>query len=173
LTTTVTLAYRGAPQTVAFVKRGALEAQTKPILRFFVEQVTKDLLNKDTVSESLAIYYFTVNRTRYLRDPRTVELVRAPWIILEQIRRGHTPGIDCDDSACLIAAMCLAAGAEVRVATVAFDHAFHRGERQYSHIFCQAREPRTGRWLTLDPVAGDRIREMRGRVVAVKFWPIA
>lgn len=158
---------------MAFIKRGALEAQGKPIVRFTVEQITRDLPSKDTVSEALACYFWACDKTRYLRDPRTVELVRAPWIILEQIARGHTPGVDCDDVSSLLCAMALACGSETRVATVAFQNMYHKGERQYSHVFCQVKEPRTGRWITLDPVAGDRIREMRSRVVAVKFWPIA
>jgi len=158
---------------VAFIKRGALEAQGHPIVRLTVEQITKNLPSKDTVSEALAIYNFVCDKTRYLRDPRTVELVRAPWIILNQIAQGHIPGIDCDDSSSLLCSMVLAAGSETRVATAAFTNMHHRGERQYSHVFCQVKEPRTGRWITLDPVAGDKTREMLSRIVAVKYWPIA
>lgn len=170
---TVVLDYRGAPQTVAFIKLGALKAQSKPITRYFVEAVTKDLVSKDVVSEALACYHMVLDRTRYLRDPRTTELVRAPWIILEQIMAGHTPGIDCDDASSLICALALASGAETRVVTVAFQNAFYRGERQYSHVFSQVKEPRTGKWITLDPVAGDRMKEMFSRIVAAKVWPIA
>lgn len=170
---TVFLDYRGAPQTVAFIKRGALDAQTKPIVRYYVEAITRDLPSKDVISECLACYHFVLDKTRYLRDPRTLELVRAPWIILEQIQQGHTPGVDCDDVSSLLCAMALASGAECRVVTVAFQHMQYRGERQYSHVFAQVKEPRTSKWITLDPVAGDRVAEMQKRVVAAKIWPIA
>jgi hypothetical protein len=39
-------------------------------------------------------------------------------------------------------------------------------------VFAQAREPRTGAWITLDPVAGDKTKEMQRRVVAAKVWPV-
>jgi transglutaminase-like putative cysteine protease len=58
------------------------------------------------------------------------------------------------------------------VVTVAFKNMFYRGRRQYSHVYAQVREPRTGRWITLDPVAGDRTKKMRGDVVAAKVWPV-
>jgi hypothetical protein len=80
---------------------------------------------------------------------------------------------NCDDLTSLLAALCLASGAETRAVTVAYGDFFYRGQRQYSHVFCQCREPRTGQWLTLDPVAADKTKEMQSRVVAAKFWPIA
>lgn len=155
------------------IRDGALRAQRMPIVRGLAEEICRYLPSKDTVGEVLAIYYFVLDRTRYMRDPRTVELVRAPWVIARQIATGHIPSIDCDDMAALISALCIATGAETRVATVAFVNQFYNGDRQYSHVYAQAKEPRTGKWITLDPVAGNRTGEMRGRVVAVKFWPIA
>ena len=50
---------------------------------------------------------------------------------------------------------------------------FYKGKRQYSHVFAQAREPNTGRWITLDPVAADRTKSMLRRVKAAKVWPVA
>jgi hypothetical protein len=50
---------------------------------------------------------------------------------------------------------------------------FHKGQRQYSHVFAQAKEPRANEWITLDPVAADKTEQMMNRVKAVKFWPVA
>lgn len=166
------LDYRGAPQTVAVIKDAVLKAQTKPVVRGLAEEVTKHLPSKDTISEALAFYNLVLDRTRYMRDPRSVELVRAPWIVIEQIMAGHRPGLDCDDSSALICALAAVSGAECRVVTVAFRNMFYQGRRQYSHVFPQIREPRTGTWITLDPVAAERTEEMKRRVVAAKFWPI-
>lgn len=169
----LTLAYRGAPQTVAFIKKAAIESQSKPVVRRLAEEVTKHLQSKDVVSEALAFYYLVLDKTRYMRDPRTTELVRAPWLIVQQIMAGHTPGLDCDDMTALLCALAIASGAECRAVTVAFRNMHYKGRRQYSHVFAQVKEPRTNTWITLDPVAGDKSAEMRGRVVAAKFWPIA
>lgn len=166
------LNYRGAPQTVAVIKRAAVDAQKHPNVRLLAEEVTKHLPSKDTTSEALAFYHLVLDRTRYMRDPRNVEYVRAPWVIVDQIMAGHTPGADCDDLTALICGLAAITGAECRAVTVAFRNMFYKGRRQYSHVFAQIREPRTGAWITLDPVAGDKTQEMKGRVVAAKFWPI-
>lgn len=149
-----------------------MESQGKPVVRALAEEVTKHLPSKDTVSEALAYYNLVLDRTRYMRDPRSVEYVRAPWVVVEQMMAGHTPGLDCDDMTALICGLAAISGAECRAVTVAFRNMFFEGQRQYSHVFAQIREPRTGRWMTLDPVAGDKTQEMKGRVVAAKFWPI-
>lgn len=169
----LTRPYRGAPQSVAAIIDNAQRAQGHPIVRRLAEELCRYLPSKDCTSEALAFYNMALDKTRYMRDPRTKELVRAPWLIVRDIMAGRTPSVDCDDLACLLAALTLASGAETRVCTVAFQHAHFNGQRQYSHVFAQAREPRTGQWLTLDPVAGSRTKEMMSRVVAAKFWPIA
>lgn len=167
------LDYRGAPQTVAAIKKSVIDAPRHPEVRMLAEEVTKYLPSKDTVSEALAFYNLVLDRTRYMRDPRTVEYVRAPWIIVDQIMAGHTPGLDCDDMTALLCALAAISGAECRAVTVAFRNMFFQGRRQYSHVFAQVREPRTGQWITIDPVAGDKTNEMKSRVVAAKFWPVA
>jgi hypothetical protein len=67
----------------------------------------------------------------------------------------------------------MAVGCEVRFATVAFKDAFYNGQRQFSHVFCCVREPRSNRWIVLDPVAGENTKEMLKRVKAAKIWPVA
>lgn len=166
------LDYRGAPQTVEVIKRAAIESQGKPVVRALAEEVTKHLPSKDTLSEALAFYNLVLDRSRYMRDPRSVEYVRAPWVIVEQMMAGHTPGLDCDDMTALICGLAATSGAECRAVTVAFKNQHFKGQRQYSHVFAQIKEPRSGQWLTLDPVAGDKTEEMKSRVVAAKFWPI-
>jgi hypothetical protein len=169
---TLKLAYRGAPQTVETMIFAARQSQEDLSVRALAEEICRELVSKDYSSEALAIYYFVLSHTRYMRDPRTVELVKAPYVIVREILAGQTPSIDCDEMAALIGALLLATGAEVRFVTVAFSHMFYRGERQYSHVFVQAHEPRTGTWLTLDPVAADKTSQMIARTKAAKFWPV-
>lgn len=165
--------YRGAPQTVSVIKKAALASQNSYVVRELAEGITAGLPSKDYLSEYLAIYYYVLANVRYMRDPRTIELVRSPNVLAKQLKAGLTPSADCDDMAALICALVLSTGGQCRVATVAFRNMFHNGERQFSHVFAQAMEPRSRAWITLDPVAADKTREMMGRVKAVKFWPIA
>jgi transglutaminase-like putative cysteine protease len=167
------LPYRGAPQTIGTMKHAALRSQGDFAVRSLAEGICERLLSKDYTSEAIALYNFVCAATRYMRDPRTVELVKAPYRVVQELLAGKIPQLDCDDQAAFLAALLLATGCEVRLATVAFRRMIFQGMVQYSHVFVQAREPRTGAWITLDPVAGDRTREMLSRVVAVAYWPIA
>jgi transglutaminase-like putative cysteine protease len=176
----ITEPFKGAPHTVAHVKRVALEAQGWYPLRVLAEDVCGQLGSKDYVSEILALYYWVLSHTRYANDPRNVELVRSPREVLErlkhavtQLRSGWRPSLDCDDLTALLVALFLAMGREVRIVTVAFKNAFYLGKRQFQHVYIQVREPRSGQWIVLDPVAAEATGQMLSRVKAVKIWPIA
>lgn len=142
--------------------------------RQLAEIVCEGIDSKDYVSEYWALRNFLLQRTRYMRDPRRTELVRAPELISRQILAGHRPSLDCDDMATWIAAAILSVGGTAQFATVAFNNAFYNGERQYSHVFTVAMEPRTATRIVLDPVAAEKTNEMLGRVRAARLWaPLA
>lgn len=165
--------YRGAPQTVGLLSDSALEAQHDFAVRQLAEAVCKDLDSKDYTSEYLALYYMLLARTRYMRDPRTVELVRSPKVVCREILAGGRPSLDCDDLTVTLGALCLAVGGQVRWVTVAFRDLFYKGRRQYSHVFMQALEPRNHTWLVLDPVAAEKTRTMLRSVREAAIWPVA
>jgi hypothetical protein len=166
--------YKGAPSTVELIKKLALQSANDYPIRAFAEKIVQGIPSKDFVSEYLAIYYFVLARTRYMRDPRTVELVRSPGRIVRQLQAGHHPSLDCDDMTALICALVLALGGRCRIVTVAFRHMFYRGQRQFSHVFAQAFEPKSKKWITLDPVAGDqKTDDMHRRAVHFQIWNVA
>jgi hypothetical protein len=167
------LPYRGAPQTVGLLRQTALRSQRLLPVRLLAEKVCEHVRSKDYLSEYIAIYNYVLAHTRYMRDPRTVELVRDPYIVADAMLKGEVPCLDCDDMTALLTALFLSVGAQVRIVTVAFRHMFFRGERQYSHVYVQALEPRGGAWVTFDPVAGLQSLQMMKRTVAAKFWPVA
>lgn len=167
------LPYRGHPSTVGLMRDAALSAQNDYIVRQTAEEIVGNVKEKDYISEPLAVGYWVYSNTRYTRDPRTVELVQSPVVLLRQIHDNVKPKCDCDEQSALIAALCLAIGCSVRFTTVAFKNIFVGEQRQYSHVFCQAKDQKSGMWITLDPVAGKDTREMMSRVVAAKTWMVA
>jgi hypothetical protein len=165
--------YRGAPQTIGVMRRAALDSQQHLAVRKLAEDACKSIDSKDYTSEYLGLYHLLLQRCRYMRDPRTVELVKAPYLVATEILRGGRPSLDCDDLAATLGALILAVGGNVRFVTVAFHNAFYNGARQYSHVFAQALEPRSGLWIVLDPVAAEKTQEMLSRVTAAAVWPVA
>lgn len=153
--------------------RAALESQNKLVTRRFVEWACQHVASKDYLSEYLAIHNALLSRCRYMRDPRTVELVKAPYLVFDEILQGGTPSIDCDDYAACEEAAIMSVGGSAQLVTVAFRDQFYDGRRQYSHVFARALEPRTQTWLVLDPVAANKTREMLAKVKAAAIWPCA
>jgi hypothetical protein len=142
-------------------------------VRLTAEEIVSELYAKDYNSEIQAIYNFVLAHCRYANDPRTTELVRRPERLIKEITSGKTPSIDCDDMVTLEAALLLSLGRSVRIMTVAFNNAFFRGNRQYSHVLLQAQEPLSKEWINVDPVAAEETGKMLGKVKALKIWPVA
>jgi len=167
------LPYRGAPQTVGLIRESAHKAQQDVAVRQLAEAVCSGLPSKAYLDEYAALYRFVESRTRYMRDPRTVELVRSPSIIVKALWAGQIPQLDCDDMACLLCALVMAVGGKCRLATVAFQTMRYRGQQQFSHVFAQAYDPQSKAWVTLDPVASGGTDAMQRRVKHIKYWPVA
>ena len=155
------------------MRRAALDSQSNLAVRQLAEAACSELDSKDYTSEYLALYNLLLQRCRYMRDPRTVELVRAPYLVAQEILQGGRPNLDCDELSAMLAALILSVGGSTRFVTVAFRNAFFNGQRQYSHVFAQALEPRTGLWIVLDPVAAEKTGEMMRRITAAAIWPVA
>lgn len=170
---TTLIPYRGAPMTVAAIVDGALKSQQHYATRQLAEDICQGLQSKDYISEALAIYYYVLANTRYMRDPRTIELVRAPYLIVEELRNGRKPALDCDDMTSLIIALLLSGGAQCFAVTVAFKNMVYKGQQQYSHVFAQVHDPQSNTFIVLDPVANINTKQMLQRVVAARVWPIA
>ena len=168
-----TTPFFGAKTTVEAIRSAALQAQNDFNLRALAEQICGEIRPKDYLSEALALYNFVEARTRYMRDPRTVELVKEVRIPVQQLMTGQTPQLDCDDMAALLAALILVTGGSCRIVTVAFKNIIFNGEQQYSHVFVQFLEPKTNTWITLDPVAGRSTNKMLKQAIIAKVWPIA
>jgi len=159
----------GAKTTVEAIRRLVRESPRHNNVRELAEDICRNIRAKDYASEILAIYQYVCTHTRYAKDPLTQERVVAPHLLCRQMSMGRKVNVDCDDYAALLCALCQSMGHNVRVVTAAFQDLTFQGERQYSHIFAQAEEPRTGTWITLDPVA-PRSDKMLSSAIALKVW---
>lgn len=167
------LEYHGAPQTIEVMRSSILDDANHFETRQLAEAVCEGLDSKDYTSEYMALYHCLLQRTRYMRDPRRTELVRAPWVISRQIMEGHRPSIDCDDMSNWLCAAIISVGGRVDLVTCAFQRLYYDGRIQHSHVFSRALEPRTKTWIVLDPVAAEKTPQMLRRIVDASTWPVA
>jgi hypothetical protein len=167
--TTTTIKNPTLDDTLRVMRVKANEAKKE--LRPFAEQICKDLEPGDYCGEIFAVYCWVRQNVRYARDIHDVEYVKAPKRLLES-RQG-----DCDDIACLLAALCMAMGNECRFLVVGFTPGTP------SHVFCQVAvrggvaspdgHARGGQqWVTLDPVADEKTAEMQSRVQFARVFGI-
>lgn len=138
------------------------------LVRQLTEDVVGDLRGKDYLSELLAIRNFACGpRIRYLNDPAHVELIKDPERIVKEVLERGRAQIDCDEIAELITTMGMQAGREMAYVVVGFEV-----PHDYSHVFSTGKEPKTSKWLILDPVAGTEERQMSERVTTWARWSL-
>ncbi len=156
--------------TLAAMRRLANAAKKDLGILKLTREIVRGLEPGDYNSEIQAIYYWVCQNVRYVRDIHDVELVISPQKVLQ------LGGGDCDDIACLLAAMLMSIGNECRFMVVGFEN------RVPSHVFCQValRTHDAGGgnaagarvWATVDPVADDATVMMHKRVGYARSYPI-
>jgi hypothetical protein len=165
--------YYGAKQTINTMRKAALGDAASFETRRLCESICQHLDSKDYSSEYVALYQFLLQHSRYMRDPRRVELVRSPAVVSKQIMQGFRPSLDCDDMSTWLAAAILAVGGQPDFITVAFQKMVDpEGNVQFSHVLSRALEPRTRVRMLLDPVAAEKTKQMVSRVKAAAIWPV-
>lgn len=137
------------------------------LVRSLKDHIVRELQPKDYLSEILAVRNFVAERCRYSNDALIVEQIQDPERLAQQIvTYGKAVG-DCDDITNLIACLTLQLGRETELVIVGFGP-----PGQYTHIFARAKEPRSGQWIILDPVAGTNEDKMQRRVTTYQVWKI-
>lgn len=144
-------------------------------VRRFAKQLTRFIQPKDYLGEILAIRNACVQSSpatgaplvRYVNDPRHVEYVEDPELMVEDIQKHGSTQCDCDEIALLCGTLCLTLGREIEWVALGFSPG------ALSHVGVRIREPKTQRWIWVDPVAGTREAVAAARAKNVKFWKVS
>jgi len=139
----------------------AVSAQKDVAFRDKVSKLIQKVSPRDYTSELYAILNWVRLNVRYVRDPVQLERVQTPQVTMQQASG------DCDDLACLIAAMATSVGHPSRFAAGAFGNSPHP-----SHVWDETFDSVTKCWIVLDPVPGKRASEMLGRVTRIIRVPV-
>lgn len=159
--------FNGPPDTLAKMVQAVQgdRGERSFFVRAVTEEVVGELWPKEYLGEILAINAWVSEHVVYLNDPMHVELLKDPQRLCEEIvAKGFARG-DCDDIATLIGTMALQVGRHARFVVVGFAE-----KGNYSHVFAQVLEPRSGDWIVCDPVAGYSVRSMLERVTTYQIW---
>lgn len=165
--------YQGTDHTVRrMIQLARGERGERSILvRRHTEQIISNVRPKDYCSEVIAICKWWTSSTRYTRDPLHVEMIKDAQTMVEDAMQGRLVG-DCDDVCEAIVTGCLCIGAEVEILTVGFKPQLLFQPKQHTHVLPRAKDPRTGIWWILDPVAGRRTSQMLSRVKQFSRFPV-
>jgi len=145
------------------------------IVRKFTEYVVGQVWSKDYIGEIGAVRNCLtapsptrpwVPMLKYAGDPIHTEWVKTPQrMVLEIMEQGYCM-CDCDESACLSATMLLQLGRSVQLCAMGF------AVGSLSHVAVRVKEPKSGKWILLDGVAGPREKEAAGRAKELMFWSL-
>jgi hypothetical protein len=169
--------FRGPRDTLASMAKIALgpRGEQSMLVRQFTEAVTREVWPKDYNGEILAIRNVFLqpspthpNRKlfRYMNDPRHVEWIKDPQRQIEEIQEHGSTTVDCDEIALMGAVMALQLGREVEFVALGF------APRQLTHVGFRVKEPKSGRWIWVDPVAGPREREAAATAKEILRWSL-
>lgn len=137
------------------------------LVRGVKDHIIRNVQPKDYLSEILAVRNFCHEKCKYSNDALGVEQVQDPERQCDQIIKHGIVVDDCDDVCTLIACLCRQLGREVEIVIVGFGP-----PGSYSHVFCRVKEPKSGKWIVLDPVAGTDEAAMLRRVTTYKIWKL-
>jgi len=164
VTVTPTVApFRGLVQTLDLMTKHVFTGERDPLVRRTAESIVTGLYGKDYLSEAAAIGYWVSDQrnVRYIRDPVKVELVKDARKVLE------TRSADCDELSLLLLAMWRSIGIQaVRFVCVGF-----KPNKILTHVFPSFLDPRSHRWIVVDPVAGPATGGMLRRAQAWRAFP--
>lgn len=166
--------YQGVEYTIDKMRKmvkDSLDREGSVPLRRLVESITAKLEGKDYVSEIAAIYYWGLTNIRYMRDPRHIEWVQSPLLVLQPEKWDAAAGrrarqVDCEEMTATLAAMMMQAGNKAEFVTITTDTriGFH-------HVFVAVSPNDGGPRIVCDPVPGPEVTDMLKATQKHQVWP--
>jgi len=164
---TVLRPFRGPEDTVRAMAEAIVgrRGEQSTLVRGVKDHIIRNVQPKDYLSEIVAVRNFAHEKVKYSNDALGVEQVSDPERTADQIVKHGTAVEDCDGIATFIGALTRQLGRDTEIVIVGFGAPGH-----YSHVFIRAKEPKSGKWIVLDPVAGTDEESMLARVTTYKIY---
>lgn len=136
--------------TVRRMRRLAVAGQADPDVRRLALRITDGFRGQDSLGMIGAIRGWMMNHIVFTRDPRKHELLIAPRILVQSLRKQGNHGIlriDCDDVATLAAALGGAVGLDARFVVVAY---LSKTKGAPRHVWAELSPPLKKQWQEVD-----------------------
>ena len=115
--------------TVDEIKRVIRESAYNPYVRRWAEQIVEEVKPNDKYGEARAVYDFITTHVRYTKDPKGMEFIQTPPLLLQMIEQGEIPKGDCDDIATLAMSLLKSIGFDVGLKITSYN------AKEHSNIF--------------------------------------
>jgi transglutaminase-like putative cysteine protease len=123
--------------------RGSL---TQPLVRQAAASIVDGMPGMSSSLQIRAIRNWIEDHVTFLRDPRGVEALHTPELMVRTILTRGALAVDCDDVAMLAAALGMSIGLRARFVVVGF----HSPSAPYRHVWTDLGDPSGKGWLDLD-----------------------
>lgn len=136
----------GTYAVLAKMRSLARGGRISPLVRHVAASIVDGIPGMQSRLQIVAIRNWIEDHVAFLRDPKGVETLYTPDVLLRTVlTRGHV-NVDCDDVATLAASLGLAIGLRARFVVVGF----HSPNAPFRHVWTDLAAPGTSRWLDLD-----------------------
>jgi hypothetical protein len=136
-------------KTVHNIKKIIMNAAFQPYVRRWAENIVYSIPQGDKFGEARAIYDFVVESIRYTKDPKGLEFIQTPDLLLRFIEADDIATGDCDDITTLGMALLKSIGFDVAVKITSYSH-----KRQFQHVYGLVYV--NGEWLAFDAIRPDK-----------------
>lgn len=141
--------WAGTDQTVATISRLVEDSLQDPVVVGLAHDVIRNVPERDRNAEMRAVSAFVRSNVRYTSE--SIETIKTPRLMADEIRRKGKAVGDCDDSVVLWAALLRVLGFRVRFSVVS-----QRPDGLANHIFGEVWSPTLNRWVTDDTIVKNR-----------------
>ena len=122
---------------------------TQLIVRQTVHNILRNISERSQYDEIKVIFKWVQDHCRYTNDPKGLECITAPEVMLEEISKTGLALEDCDSFTILLATLLKFAGYPVRLKAVGF----YKG-KQLSHVYLQVKLG--DEWMSADAIKKDK-----------------
>ena len=141
----------GISQTVYKIRDAVYYGVRTPRVRALAETIVSACVERDERQELDCLRKYVLDHYRYLRDPRGVDLIKSPEVVVDEIGRLSFFQGDCDDVTAFMSSLLMSIGFPVRLVVLE-----PVGKDSFKHVYLEAFMTKAQEWLAIDCTARNK-----------------